>query len=112
MIARFDAPLFFANGDVFAEHIRSLADRAPQPVKCVIVAAEPITGLDTPALDELIQLDDELAQDGISMVFAEMKGPIKDRLIRFGAGSRFTADHFFPTLDNAVHSYKHDAGVE
>lgn len=112
VIARFDAPLFFANGEVFAEHIRRLVDRAPQPVKRVIVAAEPITGLDTTALDELIQLDDELAQDGISMVFAEMKGPIKDRMIRFGAGSRFTADHFFPTLDSAVNSYKDDAGVE
>ena len=96
VIARFDAPLFFANGEVFAEHIRSLVDGAPWPVKWVLVAAEPITGLDTTALDELVQLDDELAQDGISLVFAEMKGPIKDRLIRFGASARFTADHFFP----------------
>jgi SulP family sulfate permease len=112
VIARFDAPLFFANGEVFAEHIRSLVDGAPSPVKCVIVAAEPITGLDTTALDELIQLDDELAQDGISIVFAEMKGPVKDRLIRFGAGARFDADHFFPTLDKAVDSYRRDAGVE
>ena len=112
VIARFDAPLFFANGEVFAEHIRSLVDRAPSPVKWVIVAAEPITGLDTTALDELVQLDDELAQDGISMVFAEMKGPVKDRLIRFGESARFDADHFFPTLDNAVDSYRSDAAVE
>lgn len=111
VIARFDAPLFFANGEVFAQHIRSLVDGAPWPVKWVIVAAEPITGLDTTALDELIQLDDELAQDGISMVFAEMKGPVKDRLIRFGAGSRFTADHFYPTVDDAVRSYKKGAGT-
>lgn len=112
VIARFDAPLFFANGEVFAEHIRSLVDSAPSPVKCVIVAAEPITGLDTTALDELVQLDEELAQDGISMVFAEMKGPVKDRLIRFGASARFdAAGHFFPTLDNAVDCYKKDAGV-
>ncbi|MDQ5861229.1 MAG: SulP family inorganic anion transporter [Actinomycetota bacterium] len=112
VIARFDAPLFFANGEVFAEHIRSLVDNAPWPVKWVIVAAEPITGLDTTALDELVQLDDELAQDGISLVFAEMKGPIKDRLIRFGASARFTADHFFPTLDNAVHGYKSVTGAK
>jgi hypothetical protein len=58
-----------------------------------------------------VQLDEELAQDGISMVFAEMKGPVKDRLIRFGASARFDAGHFFPTLDNAVDSYKKDAGV-
>jgi MFS superfamily sulfate permease-like transporter len=69
------------------------------------VAAEPITGLDTTALDELAQLDDELGNDGIDLVFAELKGPIKDRLVRFGASSRFTADHFFPTIDTAVRSY-------
>jgi MFS superfamily sulfate permease-like transporter len=80
-------------------------DAAPWPVKRVIVAAEPITGLDTTALDELAQLDDELAQDGIDLVFAELKGPVKDRLVRFGASARFTADHFFPTVDTAVRSY-------
>jgi SulP family sulfate permease len=112
VIARFDAPLFFANGEVFADHIRSLVDAAPWPVRCVIVAAEPITGLDTTALDELAQLDDELAQDGTSLVFAELKGPIKDRLVRFGASARFTADHFFPTINNAVRSYKKATGVD
>lgn len=112
VIARFDAPLFFANGEVFADHIRSLVDGAPSPVKWVIVAAEPITGLDTTALDELVQLDDELALGGVSLVFAEMKGPIKDRLVRFGASSRFSADHFYPTVHNAVRAYREWAGKE
>ena len=106
VIARFDAPLFFANGAVFTEHIRSLVADAPEPVRWVIVASEAITGLDTTALDDLVALDDELAKRGISLVFAEMKGPIKDRLIRFGVSSRFGPDHFFPTVTNAVRSYK------
>jgi MFS superfamily sulfate permease-like transporter len=109
VIARFDAPLFFANGEVFADHIRSLVDSAPSPVRWVIVAAEPITGLDTTALDELVQLDDELALRGVSLVFAEMKGPVKDRLVRFGASSRFSADHFYPTVHNAVRAYRESA---
>ena len=106
VIARFDAPLFFANGAVFTDHIRTLVDNAPQPVRWVIVASEAITGLDTTALDDLVALDDELAKRGISLVFAEMKGPIKDRLIRFGVSSRFGRDHFFPTVNNAVRSYR------
>lgn len=106
VIARFDAPLFFANGAVFTEHIRTLVANAPEPVRWVIVASEAITGLDTTALDDLVALDDELAKRGISLVFAEMKGPIKDRLIRFGVSSRFGPDHFFPTVNNAVRSYK------
>ena len=32
VVARFDAPLFFANGEVFADHIRSLVTM--RPVRC------------------------------------------------------------------------------
>jgi high affinity sulfate transporter 1 len=111
VIARFDAPLFFANGEVFTEHIRNLVTRAPGPVRWVIVASEAVTDLDTTALDDLVELDDELAQQGISLVFAEMKGPVKDRLIRFGASSRFGPDHFYPTVSNAVKSYRREFGL-
>lgn len=112
VIARFDAPLFFANGAVFTEHIRTLVTNAPGPVRWVIVASEAITGLDTTALDDVVALDDELAKSGIGLVFAEMKGPIKDRLIRFGVSSRFGPDHFFPTVNNAVKHYKRTYNLE
>ena len=110
VIARFDAPLFFANGDVFDSYIRELVENAPTPVRWVIVAAEPITGVDTTALGELIELDDHLARHGISLVFAEMKGPVKDRLVRFGMRSRFGPDHFFPTVNGAVKAYRREMG--
>ncbi|MDD1477417.1 SulP family inorganic anion transporter [Arthrobacter sp. H16F315] len=112
VIVRFDAPLFFANGAVFTDHIRMLVAGTTHPVHWVIVASEAITGLDTTALDDLVALDDELARGGISLVFAEMKGPIKDRLIRFGASSRFGPEHFYPTVSNAVRSYKAAFGLE
>ena len=112
VIARFDAPLFFANGAVFTEHIRTLVAKAPERVRWVIVASEAITGLDTTALHDLVGLDDELAKRGISLVFAEIKGPIKDRLIRFGVSSRFGPDHFFPTINNAVKYYRRSFDLE
>ena len=110
VIARFDAPLFFANGSVFDTFIRALVTEAPQPLRWVIVAAEPITGIDTTAIDDLVELDDYLDRLGISLVFAEMKGPIKDRLVRFGVGSRFGPEHFFPTVNNAVKAYRGTLG--
>jgi high affinity sulfate transporter 1 len=106
VIARFDAPLFFANGDVFDTFIRSLVEQAPAPVRWVVVAAEPITGIDTTAVDDLVELDDHLDRLGISLVFAEMKGPVKDRLVRLGVGSRFGPEHFFPTVNSAVKAYR------
>ena len=112
VIARFDAPLFFANGAIFDDYVRSLVDAAPQPVRWVVIAAEPITGVDTTAMDELIELDEHLEHHGIALRFAEMKGPVKDRLIRLGLGDRFPPDHFFPTLGTAVRAYVASHDVE
>ncbi|MFD4266176.1 SulP family inorganic anion transporter [Rhodococcus sp. NPDC058481] len=105
VIVRFDAQLFFANGAMFDDYVRGLVADAPDPVRWVVIAAEPVTGLDTTAVDELVELDTFLDSRGVRLVFAEMKGPMKDRLIRFGVGDRFGADRFYPTLDTAVEAF-------
>ncbi|MFD6388603.1 SulP family inorganic anion transporter [Nocardia sp. NPDC060259] len=107
VLVRFDAPLFFANGQIFDEYVRSVVANAPSPVEWVIIAAEPITDLDTTAVDELVDLDNYLAGKGIRLVFAEMKGPIKDKIIRFGVSDRFDGTHFYPTVEAAVEAFRH-----
>ncbi|MFD6674090.1 SulP family inorganic anion transporter [Rhodococcus zopfii] len=106
VLVRFDAPLFFANGDLLDRHVRELVAHAPTPVEWVVIAAEPITGLDTTAVDELVDLDRYLANKGIRLAFAAMKGPIKDKLVRFGVGDRFDASHFHPTVRAAVTAFR------
>jgi high affinity sulfate transporter 1 len=101
VIVRFDAPLFFANAGLFADYVQScVADR--DGVKYVILAAEPITSVDSTAVDELVQLDDVLARSGIELVIAEMKGPVRDDLQRRGLGARFGPERFAPTVGAAV----------
>lgn len=70
-----------------------MVDDAPGEIHWVVVAVEPITSVDTTAMDELIELDDHLERHGIALRFAEMKGPVKDRLIRLGLDERFPPDH-------------------
>ncbi len=111
VIARFDAPLFFANGGIFAEFVRDLVRAAPTDTRWVVIAAEPITGIDTTARDALIELDDDLAHNGIRLVFAEMKGPVKDNLGRLELEGRFGLDRFFPTMGTAVSAYVAETGV-
>ncbi|MGB3369560.1 MAG: SulP family inorganic anion transporter [Rhodococcus sp. (in: high G+C Gram-positive bacteria)] len=106
VMLRFDAPLFFANGEIFDQYVRSIVDNAPTPVEWVVIAAEPITGLDTTAVDELVDLDRFLRDRAIRLVFAEMKGPIKDRLIRFGVGGRFDSTRFYYTAEAAVAAFE------
>jgi high affinity sulfate transporter 1 len=111
VIVRFDAPLFFANAELFADFVRRTVHAAPPPIRWVAIAAEPITDIDTTASDLLEQLDDELAAQGIRLVFAELKGPVKDRLGRYGLGTRFGPDRFYPTVGTVVSDYVESTGA-
>ena len=102
VIVRFDAPLFFANGGMFDDFVRAAVTAAGTGVRTVILAAEPITEIDTTAVDELIELDDFLASRGATLIFAEMKGPVKDRLREYGLSDRFPPERFASTVGTAV----------
>jgi MFS superfamily sulfate permease-like transporter len=102
VIVRFDAPLFFANGATFDDWVRSRVQAASPGVKTVILAAEPITDIDTTAIDELVELDEYLSSHGIRLLFAEMKDPVRDVLRQYGMTARFTPDRFYPTVGTAV----------
>jgi high affinity sulfate transporter 1 len=111
LLYRFDAPLFFANAGYFRRRVRRLVAEASHPVRWVVVAAEPITDVDTTAADILFQLLDELRQQDITLAFAEMKGPVKDRLERYGLSAAVGPDRFFPTIGTAVDAYVEATGV-
>ena len=105
VLFRWDAPLFFANAEMFREHVLRAVSEAPKPVKWVVVAAEPVTDVDITAADVLAELDEELQHAGIEFCFAEMKGPVKDCLKRYGLFSMLGVENFFPTIGQAVDHY-------
>jgi high affinity sulfate transporter 1 len=105
LLYRFDAPLFFANATHFRREIRERIARADRPVRWVVVAAEPITDVDSTAASILAGLLDELDHAGITLAFAELKDPVKDELRRYGLFDRIGEDRFFPTLGTAVNAY-------
>lgn len=102
LILRFDAPLFFANGGIFDDFVRSRVRDAGPDIRTVILAAEPITDIDTTAIDELVELDDYLRSRGITLVLAEMKDPVIDVLRAYGLEGRFPPERFAPTVGAAV----------
>ena len=105
VLFRWDAPLFFANAEIFGEHVRQAVANAPTRTRWVVVTAEPVTDIDTTAADALSALDDDLQKAGIELCFAEMKDPVKDRLKVYGLFTKLGSEHFFPTIGRAVDSY-------
>jgi MFS superfamily sulfate permease-like transporter len=78
---------------------------SPTPVRWLVVGAEPITSVDVTSADVLDELDKTLHEAGIDLCFAEMKGPVKDKLKRFGLFSRLGEQRFFATIGEAVSRY-------
>lgn len=105
MLFRWDAPLFFANAELFNDILIGAVEASPTPVNRVVVAAEPITSIDVTAADALVDLVRTLSARGIDLRFAELKDPVKDKLKRFELFDRLGEDHFHPTVHAAVRSH-------
>lgn len=102
IIFRWDAPLFFANAEMFREHVLRSVSTAPTTILWIVVAAEPVTDVDITSADMLTELDEELRKAAITLCFAQMKGPVKDRLKTYGLFDTIGAEQFFPTIGQAV----------
>src|SRR5690242_19952261 len=111
VIYRFDAPLFFANAKTFRDEVTRLA-RADPPPKWIVIAAEPITDVDTTASDILEDLDENLNERGISLVFAELKDPVRAKIERYGLTRTIDPRHFFPTIGAAIAAFRAETGAD
>ena len=112
LLYRWDAPLFFANAELFRDRVMMAVESSPTQVNWLVVGAEPVTSIDVTSADTLDELDHSLAKAGIRLCIAEMKDPVKDKLKRFGLFSQFGEDRFFATLGEAVNSYLKSHAVD
>jgi high affinity sulfate transporter 1 len=110
VIYRFDAPLIFANAKTFRDEVRRLAAADPKP-RWIVIAAEPVTDVDTTAADVLEDLDEALNAQHISLVFAELKDPVRRKIERYGLTRTIDRSHFFPTVGDAVSAFCQETGA-
>jgi high affinity sulfate transporter 1 len=105
VLFRWDAPLFFANAELFKERVLDAVAQSPTAVHWFVVAAEPVTSVDVTSADVLVDLHETLRDKGIELGFAELKDPVKDKLKRFGLFALLGEQSFFPTIEAAVAHY-------
>jgi len=111
VIYRFDGPVFFANATTFRDEIRRLSQADPPP-RWILIAAEPMTDVDTTAADMLEDLDQALNAQGTSLVFAELKDPVRRKIERYGLTRTIDPRHFYPTIESAVAAFRQETGAE
>jgi high affinity sulfate transporter 1 len=112
LLWRFDAPLFFANAGIFRQRLLARIAESSQPVRWVVICAEPIIDVDTTAADLLAEFIAELCQRGIVVGFAELKSPVREHLQDYGLVGLAGSPELYPTIGSAVHAYVRATGVD
>jgi MFS superfamily sulfate permease-like transporter len=110
VLFRWDAPLFFANAELFHQRVLDAVAASPTKVRRIVVTAEPVTSIDVTSADMLSELEQTLRENGTELRFAEMKDPVQDKLKRFELFDRFGT--FYPTIGAAVDAYLTDCDVD
>jgi high affinity sulfate transporter 1 len=112
VLFRWDAPLFFANAELFHQTVLEAIEESPTEVQRIVITAEPVTSIDVTSADMLGLLERQLKESGIELHFAEMKDPVLDKLKRFELFGRFGERSFHPTIGAAVDAYLSDYDVD
>jgi sulfate permease, SulP family len=102
VVYRLDDRLFFANASYFKSRVREAINGAPTVTTWLVLDAESIVAIDASGVEALEQLMTSLAQSGITLVVARIKGPLQARFDATGLTARIGADHFHPTVRAAV----------
>lgn len=76
---RIDESLYFANAPMIEEKLEALVQSQPD-TKAILLILSAVNQLDSTALDMLTELEKNLATRSIALQFAEIKGPVLDRL--------------------------------
>jgi MFS superfamily sulfate permease-like transporter len=102
----FGSDLFYANVDRFATEARKLVTEPPAPVWCLVVDAGAMTHIDYTAGGALKELDEDLAQRGVTLVFAHLNQSLKTDLDRQGLTEVIGPTRQFETLRDCLAAYE------
>ncbi len=81
LFLRVDESLYFGNLAAVETRLFAELERLPQ-TRDIVFLMSAVNRIDTTAMEALHDLDRELSERGIRMHFAEVKGPVQDRLMQ------------------------------
>jgi MFS superfamily sulfate permease-like transporter len=102
----FGSDLFYANVDRFATEARKLVTESATPVRYLVLDAGAITHIDYTAGRALKELDEDLAQRGVTLVFAHLIQSLKADLDRQGLTEVIGPNRQFETLRECLGAYE------
>ena len=105
LIVRVDAPLYFLNAGVAQTMIREIAATQPQP-RALLIDLGASGDLDIPTMDLLADVAVKLRARGVTLMFAQVRGAVRDRLERAHVMDIIGQENIYLSLAAGVDAYK------
>lgn len=105
LIMRFDAQLYFANLNYFKDKLSQYLQRKPQ-TRFVILDFKPINNMDSSAVHMMKDLIENYKARNIAVLFADVKGPVRDILKKTGIMEMVGEDRIFLSVNKAYQAIR------
>jgi MFS superfamily sulfate permease-like transporter len=102
VVYRVDDRIFFANVGYIKARMREAVYGSPTPARWLVIDAEGVGHVDAAGLAGLEELIDTFAGEGVTVVVARVKSPLRARLEQAGLAGEAGADRLYPTVSAAV----------
>jgi high affinity sulfate transporter 1 len=110
LIYRFEAPLIFANAEVFSDGVLDAVAVADRPLEAVILDFGPVSDVDSTGSQALLEVKGALDERGVDLYVVRATGAVRELMRRDGVVSGVGEDRFFRTLADAVAAFDGSAG--
>ncbi|MFT6441341.1 MAG: SulP family sulfate permease [Salibacteraceae bacterium] len=110
LIVRFDAQLFFANCEFFKDSVLDWAEKKPK-LKTVLIDAQPLNQIDSTASYMLLDLIKHFNDNGVEVIFAGVKGPVRDKFRKAKIATVLGSNHFYMNVHEAVSHHLKEGGL-
>jgi MFS superfamily sulfate permease-like transporter len=108
IIFRYDAPLFYANANRFADDVEALVQAAPDPVTWVVLDCGTLSGVDYSAGLALNNLVNYVHAQGAHLVLARPDSQVLATLEEVEVLPSIGREYIFDSLDDAVAAFRAD----
>ncbi|KEF42118.1 MAG: sulfate transporter [Cyanobium sp. CACIAM 14] len=112
VLYRYDAPLCFANAEDFRRRALAAITAEAAPVGWFVLNAEAIVEIDITAADMLLELQEQLAGQGIVFAMARVKQELYAQLVKAGVVERLGSRRFYPTLPTAIAAFSQETHAD
>lgn len=112
LMVRPDVQFFFANNTTFRNRVRDLLRTIEPSPRAVLIDLEASAWLDIDSIEMLTDLQTELKAEGIELLLANLRAPVRDVLQRSGLIERIGKQHIYPSVEEGVQAFQDGSSRE